>query len=130
MINSKKIPATVDEYINLFPADVQENLQQLRDTIKAAAPEAKEIISYQMPTYKHAGNLVHFAAYKNHIGFYPGPAGKNNFEDELSAFEGSKGTVKFPVDKPLPLKLISEIVKFMLKLNLEKEQKKRSGVSI
>ena len=114
----------VDEYIAAFPPTVQKILQELRATIRHAAPDAEETISYLMPTFKQAGNLVHFAAYKNHIGFYPGPGGIVNFQDELSVFEGSKGTVRFAIDKPLPLKLISEIVKFRVKVNLEKADKK------
>jgi uncharacterized protein YdhG (YjbR/CyaY superfamily) len=116
----------VDEYIAGFPAEVQESLSQLRATIRNAAPDAEEIISYQMPTYKLAGNLVHFAAYKNHIGFYPGSGGILHFEDELSVFEGSKGTVRFPIDQPLPLRLIAEIVKFRVDVNLEKAKAKRA----
>jgi uncharacterized protein YdhG (YjbR/CyaY superfamily) len=119
--------AQVDEYIAGFPAAVQESLSQLRATIKTAAPDAEETISYQMPTYKLAGNLVHFAAYKNHIGFYPGSGGILHFEDELSVFEGSKGTVRFPIDQPLPLRLIAGIVKFRVDVNLEKAKAKRTS---
>ena len=104
--------ASIDEYIALFPKDIQKILQELRATIKAAAPDAKEKISYQMPTFDLYGNLVHFAAHKNHIGFYPTPSGIDAFKNELSVYEGAKGSVQFPLNKPLPLKLISKIVKF------------------
>ena len=125
MITNKNVPANIDEYIAGFPPNVQENLRLLRSTIRSAAPDAEETISYQMPTFKQAGNLVHFAAYKNHIGFYPGPEGIRNFQDQLSVFEGSKGTVRFPIDKPLPLNLIAEVVKFRVKINLEKASQKK-----
>jgi uncharacterized protein YdhG (YjbR/CyaY superfamily) len=111
---------TIDEYIAHFPPDIQEILQKLRATIRAAAPEAEEAISYQMPTFKLKGNLVHFAAYKNHIGFYPAPRGIEAFAQELSVYKGSKGTVQFPIDQPLPLDLISKIVHFRVAGNLEK----------
>jgi uncharacterized protein YdhG (YjbR/CyaY superfamily) len=124
MINDKKTLDNIDEYIANFPADIQEILQELRATIKAAAPEAEEAISYQMPTFKLKGNLVHFAAYKNHIGFYPVPRGIEAFQEELSAYKGSKGTVQFPLDRPLPLDLISRIVRFRVKDNLEKAEAK------
>jgi uncharacterized protein YdhG (YjbR/CyaY superfamily) len=124
MINDKKTLDNIDEYIANFPADIQEILQELRATIKAAAPEAEEAISYQMPTFKLKGNLVHFAAYKNHIGFYPVPRGIEAFQEELSAYKGSKGTVQFPLDQPLPLDLISRIVRFRVKDNLEKAEAK------
>jgi len=128
MITNKNVPANIDEYIAGFPPNVQEILEQLRITIKNAAPGAEESISYQMPTFKQAGNLVHFAAYKNHIGFYPGSGGIKNFQEQLSVFEGSKGTVRFPIDKPLPLNLIAEVVKFRVKINLEKESQKKSSL--
>lgn len=130
MISNNNTPKSIDEYIASFPAAVQESLQQLRITIRDAAPDAEEIISYQMPTFRLHGNLVHFAAYKNHIGFYPGSAGVQNFQDELSVFEGSKGTVRFPISKPLPLKLISEIVKFRVKVNQEKASVKAAAKSV
>ena len=117
---NKTSPKNIDEYISNFPKEVQEILQILRATVREAAPEAEEAISYQMPTYRLKGNLVHFAAYKNHIGFYPTPSGIENFKRELSAYEGAKGSVKFPIDQPLPLDLISKIVRFRVKENLEK----------
>lgn len=114
----------IDEYIENFPEDVQEILQEIRATIRKAAPKAEEAIKYAIPTFVLHGNLVHFAAYNNHIGFYPAPRGKDMFKKELSAYEGGKGTVKFPIDRPLPLTLISKIVKFRVKENLEKVEAK------
>lgn len=110
----------IDLYIAQFPAEVQDMLNELRATVKAAAPDAEETISYAMPTFRLKGNLVHFAAYKNHIGFYPAPSGIKAFSKGLSVYKGAKGSVQFPLSKPLPLKLISEIVKFRVKENLEK----------
>ncbi len=118
--------ASIDEYIALFPKDIQKKLEELRATIKAAAPDAKEKISYQMPTFDLYGNLVHFAAHKNHIGFYPTPSGIDAFKNELSVYEGAKGSVQFPLDKPLPLKLIRKIVKFRVAENVEKAEIKSS----
>jgi uncharacterized protein YdhG (YjbR/CyaY superfamily) len=115
---------TIDQYIAAFPKDIQKLLKQMRSTIKKAAPQAEEAIKYAIPTFMLNGNLVHFAAYKNHIGFYPAPRGIEEFKEELSAYEGSKGTVKFPLDKPLPLSLITQIVKFRATQNLEKTKTK------
>jgi len=120
MENSKVGFNSIDEYIATFPAEMQKILEELRATIKAAAPEAEEKISYQMPTFALKGNLVHFAAYKNHIGFYPTPNGIEAFKQELSVYEGAKGSVRFPIEKPLPLELISKIVAFRVAENLEK----------
>jgi uncharacterized protein YdhG (YjbR/CyaY superfamily) len=116
--------ASIDEYIALFPKEIQKKLEEVRATIKAAAPEAKEKISYQMPTFDLKGNLVHFAAHTNHIGFYPQPSGIEAFKEELSMYESAKGSVQFPLDKPLPLKLISKIVKFRAAENLERADQK------
>lgn len=116
--------STIDEYIAAYPADVQKLLQQVRVTVSKAAPGAEEAISYGIPTYRLNGNLVHFAAYKNHIGFYPGRAGVEGFEKELSAYKQGKGSIQFPLDKPLPLKLITQIVKFRVLQNKEKKKKK------
>jgi uncharacterized protein YdhG (YjbR/CyaY superfamily) len=113
---------TIDEYIAAFPGDIQKILGGLRVTIKAAAPDAEERISYQIPTFFLNGNLVHFAAYKKHIGFYPTSSGIRAFKHELAAYELSKGTVRFPIGKPLPLKLISKIVKFRVSENLNKAE--------
>jgi uncharacterized protein YdhG (YjbR/CyaY superfamily) len=115
---------SIDEYIATFPTDIQRRLEDVRATIKAAAPEAEEKISYQMPTFFLYGNLVHFAAYKNHIGFYPAPSGIEAFKDELSQFEGSKGAVKFPHNKPIPLDLISRITKYRVAENVKKTEMK------
>lgn len=111
--------STIDEYIATFPKDVQKILKQLRATIKAAAPEAEEKISYQIPTFALKGNLVHFAAYKAHIGFYPGASGIKTFAQDLANYQTSKGTVQFPLQDPLPLELISNIVKFRAVENLQ-----------
>jgi uncharacterized protein YdhG (YjbR/CyaY superfamily) len=110
---------TIDEYISGFPLDIQEILEKVRATIREAAPEAIEAISYQMPTFRLEGNLVHFAAQKKHIGFYPAPSGISAFSRELSPWKSSKGAVQFPIDQPVPYLLISEIVKFRVKENLE-----------
>jgi len=105
----------IDEYILLHPPAIQEILQKIRETIKEAAPGAEEAISYRIPTFKLGGNLVHFAAFKNHISFFPTASGIANFTDELSKYEISKGTVRFPVDEEIPYKLISKITKFRVK---------------
>jgi uncharacterized protein YdhG (YjbR/CyaY superfamily) len=110
----------IDEYIKEFPNDVQDRLQKIKKTIKESAPEAEEKISYAMPTFVLKGhNLVHFAAYKKHIGFYPTPSGIEKFKDKISAYEWSKGAVQFPLDKQVPYDLIREIVAFRVKENLE-----------
>lgn len=118
-------PKDIDEYIAGFPEDVQEILEEIRTTIRKAAPDAEETIKYQMPTFTLNGNLVHFAAFKKHIGFYPAPRGVEKFKEALSAYEGAKSTVRFPLDKPIPFGLISKIVKFRVKKNLERAQGKR-----
>jgi len=116
--------ASIDEYISTFPAETQKILQELRATIKAAAPNAEERISYQMPAFYLNGNLVYFAAFKNHISFFPTSSGVDAFKDELAAYAGSKGTVRFPSDKPIPLDLISKIVSFRVNENLKKAEMK------
>ena len=113
----------IDAYIASFPEETQKILAKIRATISKAAPEAEESINYAMPTFTLNGNLVHFAGFKNHIGFYPTPSGIDAFKKELSHYEGAKGSVKFPINKPLPLDLISDIVKFRVKENLEKPRK-------
>jgi uncharacterized protein YdhG (YjbR/CyaY superfamily) len=118
-IKSSK-PATSDEYIASFPPDVQAILQKIRATIRKAAPQAEEVIKYQIPTFVLNGNLVHFAAFKHHIGFYPTPTGTEKFHKELAAYKSSKGAVQFPLDKPIPYGLIGKIVKFRVKENLAK----------
>ncbi len=120
MQTDNKFPQDIDEYIANFPEDVQAILEKLRSTIRAAAPQAEETISYQMPTFTLKGNLVHFAAYKKHIGFYPAPSGIEKFKNELSAYKGAKGSVQFPLDQHIPYELVSEIVKYRVKENLEK----------
>ena len=122
---SKIMANDVDTYIASFPEVIQNLLEQIRTRIRQTAPEAKETISYGMPTYVLNGNLVHFAAFKNHIGFYPSPSGIEQFKEELSAYKGAKGSVQFPLDKPMPLDLITKIVKFRVKENMEKDSKKR-----
>ncbi len=109
--------STIDEYISQFPKEVQDLLNKLRKTIKDIVPEAEEIINYGIPTFKYHGNLVHFAAYKKHIGFYPAPSGISQFKKELSKYETAKGSVKFPIDKPIPFDLIKKITKFRAKEN-------------
>jgi len=116
--------SSMDEYISTFPKEIQNMLQELRATIKAAAPEAEEKISYQIPTFFLKGNLVHFAAFKNHIGFYPTPSGIEAFKKELAIYESAKGSVQFPIDKPLPLELVRRIVKFRVAENLKKAESK------
>jgi uncharacterized protein YdhG (YjbR/CyaY superfamily) len=115
---------SIDEYILQFPLEVQETLKTLRKVIKESAPEAVEKISYQMPTFALHGNLVHFAAYKNHIGFYPSPSGIAAFIHKLSEYKTSKGAVQFPIDKSLPYELISEIVEFRITENIKKAEGK------
>ena len=127
MEKTKVVPETVDQYIAAFPADVKKRMQQLRKTIKAGAPNADELISYQMPGYKYFGMLVYFAAYKNHIGFYPGAGGLLEFYKELSSFKSAKGSVQFPHDRPIPFDIISKIVKFRVKQNEEKISLKKSN---
>lgn len=121
----------VDDYILSFPKEVQLLLEQMRTTIRKAAPKATEALGYGMPGYKLEGMLVYFAAYKSHIGFYPAPSGIENFKKEFSVYKSSKGAVQFPLDKKLPLALVTKVVKFRVKENLEaaktKALKKRSG---
>jgi uncharacterized protein YdhG (YjbR/CyaY superfamily) len=127
MSTSKKIFKTIDEYIAVFPKNVQDILQELRQAIEESAPEAKEVISYQMPAFKLNGNLVYFAAWKNHIGFYGGSSSIiDAFKEELSDFKVSKGTIKFPLDKPLPIDLVKKIVARRVKENLDKRKNKYS----
>lgn len=120
------IVKNVDEYISNFDADTQAALKQIREAIKKAAPKAEESISYMMPAYKYLEKpLVYFAGYKNHIGFYATPTGHDAFKKELSIYKQGKGSVQFPLDKPLPLGLISKIVKFRLKENEERARPKK-----
>ena len=120
MRTKQTAPQNIDEYIAGFPMDVQEILEKIRRTIREAAPDAEETIKYQMPTFTLKGNLVHFAAFNEHIGFYPTPTGTKTFQKELAVYRGGKGSVRFPLDKPIPFALISQIVKFRVKENLER----------
>lgn len=122
---SAKPVNNIDEYIAGFPEEVQKILHQVRLTIKNAAPDAEEKISYAIPTFSLNGNLVHFAAFKNHIGFYPAPSGTKAFEKELSIYKSGKGSVQFPIDEAMPLDLITQIVKLRVKENLEKEKTRK-----
>ena len=125
MKSDQEGPISIDEYIAGFPEDVQEKLQAIRRTIRQAAPDAQEKISYQMPTFYLKGNLVHFAAFKQHIGFYPTPTGTEAFREELAAYKVAKGTARFPLDKPIPFDLITEIVRFRVKENLDRAEAKK-----
>ena len=124
MKNIKVGFTSIDEYIATFPEETQKILEEVRATIKAIAPEAEEKISYQIPTFFLKGNLIHFAAFKNHIGLYPTPSGTEAFKRELSIYQGAKGSVRLPIDEPMPLKLISKIVKFRVAENLKKAEAK------
>ena len=115
---------SIDTYIAQFPDEVQTRLQQLRKTILKLSPRATEAMSYQIPTFKLNGNLVHFAAFKKHIGFYPGAAGIAAFQDELAGYKTAKGSVQFPLDQALPLDLVKRIVKFRVAQNLTAPTKK------
>lgn len=117
----KKQFQTIDAYIKAFPEDIQRILEKMRQTIRKTAPEAEEAIAYQMPTFKLNGkNLVHFAAFKNHIGFYPTPSGIEAFSEQLSPYKGAKGSVKFPLGRPIPLDLVQKIVKLRVKENMSR----------
>lgn len=113
-------PCTIDEYIARHPENVQAILRRIREIVRKAAPNAEETIKYQIPTFVLNGNLVHFAAFQHHIGFYPTPSGITQFKQELSAYKGAKGSVQFPLDAPIPFSLITKIVKFRVKETLEK----------
>lgn len=115
-------PDNIDAYIATFPYEVQEMLEEVRATIKKAAPEASEAIKYAIPTFVFHGNLVHFAAFKNHIGFYPAPEGMEEFDKELAVYKKGKGSVQFPLDQPIPFDLIARITAFRIKQNSEKKK--------
>ena len=127
MITSKRTPENIDEYIAGFPHEIQEILQQIRCLIRRAAPDAKEAIKYQIPTYVLNGILVHFAAYKKHIGFYPTPSGIEQFKEELSAYKSAKGSVQFPIVEPIPFTLIEKIVRYRVVENRSKISAKNPG---
>lgn len=118
-------PATIDAYIADFPQEIQAILEEIRNIIKHAAPEAKEKISYQMPTFTLNGNLLHFAAYKNHIGLYPLPSGVEEFKEELAAYKTSTGSIQFPLDQPIPYDLIRRIAIFRVEENETRAAKKQ-----
>ena len=113
----------IDEYIADFPEDVQANLQTIREAIHKAAPEATEAIKYGIPTFISNGNLVHFGGYKSHIGFYPAPMGIEAFQEETEQYQAGKGTLQFPLDKPMPLELIDKIVRYRVDKNLAKAKR-------
>ena len=116
----------IDEYVADFPKEIQAMLEQIRETIRKVAPKAEEAIKYAIPTFVLNGkNLVHFAAFKNHIGFYPTPTGIESFKKELSKYKQGKGSVQFPLDEPMPLALITKIVKFNMVRNAEAVAKKK-----
>jgi uncharacterized protein YdhG (YjbR/CyaY superfamily) len=117
----KKVFKTIDEYIAISPENVQIILQELRQAVREAAPEAEEVISYQMPAFKQNGILVWFAAFKNHIGFFPKTTAIQTFKEKLAKYKISKGTVRFPLDEPIPFELVKEIVRFRVKENLNKK---------
>lgn len=118
-------PATVEEYIASFSKEIQKFLKEMRATIRKAAPAAEESISYGMPAYKLEGPLVYFGGYEKHIGFYPTASGIAHFKEEIASYKSSKGAVQLPLDKPLPLQLITRIVQFRMKENMEKAQLKK-----
>jgi uncharacterized protein YdhG (YjbR/CyaY superfamily) len=128
MAATDKKATPIDDYIFGFPKETQVLLQKVRDAIQKAAPKADETINYGIPTFTLEGNLVHFAGYKNHIGFYPAPSGIIAFKKELSVYEGAKGSVQFPLNKPMPLGLIKQIVQFRVKENLEKAAIKNTRI--
>lgn len=114
---------SIDEYVRSFPKHTQKKLMELREIIRGQAPQAQEKISYQMPTFFLNGNLVHFAAYSKHIGFYPTPSGISAFKSKLSKYKNAKGSVQFPIEEPLPIRLIKQIIKLRVAENTKKEKK-------
>jgi len=125
MGKAEKDFSSIDEYIQQSPKDVQDKLEELRKVIREAAPDAVEKISYRMPTFYLHGNLVHFAAYERHIGFYPAPSGIEKFKEELSVYKGGKGSVQFPLDQPVPFDLVRDIVHSRAAENLKKAATKK-----
>jgi len=125
-MNRYGLPAkNIDDYIAGFPPNVQKLLQRVRKTIQQAAPDAEEAIKYGIPTFTLNGNLVHFGGYKEHIGFYPAPSGIAEFKKELAKYQSGKGTIRFPLDEPIPFDLITRITKFRVRKNREKVAAKR-----
>lgn len=129
MKSPKAKPTSVAQYIAGFPADVQAVLQRIRLAIREAAPHAEEVISYQIPTFKLKGNVIHFAAWKNHIGFYPGSSGIGAFKKELSKYQNAKGSVQFTLDQPMPLSLIKKIVAYRVRENIERDSSRKANVN-
>ncbi len=125
MKSNKKLFETIDKYIETFPDEIQKILQEIRKTIKKAAPKAQEVISYQMPAFKQFEVLVYFAAFKNHIGFFPTAKPIEIFKDELKDYKTSKGTIQFPFNKKIPFDLIAQITKYRVEEDLEKHKKKK-----
>jgi uncharacterized protein YdhG (YjbR/CyaY superfamily) len=125
-MKTKPTFSNTDEYIACFPTQTQKILHQVRKTIQLAAPDAGELISYQMPAFKQNGVLVYFAAYKKHIGFYPTASGVIAFQDQILEYKSSKGAIQFPIDKPMPLDLIEGIVKYRIEANALKSKKKKA----
>ena len=123
MTGDKKV-ASVDEYIRAFPRATQNRLREIRSIVRSLAPDATEKISYRMPAFFLHGFIVYFAAFKNHIGFYPGASGVAAFQDEIQNYKSAKGSIQFPHDRPLPAALIKRIVKYRVKENLQKSMKK------
>jgi uncharacterized protein YdhG (YjbR/CyaY superfamily) len=121
------VPKDIDDYIARFPRDVRDILENIRVSIRTAAPAAEEKISYQMPTFFLNGNLVHFAVWKSHVGFYPTPSATEKFKKELSVYKGAKGSVQFPLDEPMPYELIGKIVRFRVKENMDKAAKSKQS---
>lgn len=127
MKNERLRPKNIDEYVASFSPEVQSILEKIRQTIKEAAPKAQEKISYQIPTFALMGNLIHFAAFKKHIGLYPPVRGDEKLQADIARYQGEKGNLKFPLDQPIPYALIRRIVKFRVKEQLERVQSKRGG---
>jgi len=123
----RKPVRTIDDYIAQFPGDIREKLQKLRQTIRESAPQAREAISYRIPTFKLKGNLVHFAAFRDHISFFPTSSGVDAFKEELSGYRTSKGTIQFPLDEPIPFDLVGKIVKFRVRENQGKTRPSPRG---
>lgn len=129
METNQAIPKDMDEYIASFPEDVQQLLKKVRATIRESAPEAQETIKYGMPTFTLKGNLVSFAAYKQHIGLYPVPAGSEAFNRQMAAYKAEKSSARFPLDKPIPYELIGELVRYRVNENLERAAVKATRAS-
>jgi uncharacterized protein YdhG (YjbR/CyaY superfamily) len=124
------LPTTIDEYIAGYPEEIQKHLKEIRQVIKSTIPEARETIKYGIPTFELLGNVVHFGGYKGHIGFYPAPSGIEHFKEEITPYLASKGTLQFPLDKPMPLELVRRITEFRMQENLEKAAAKAKKQSL